>query len=80
MVVGVTTSQPFPVGAVVRESVGSSWVELTRNDLDASNPDPIEVTVKVAGIRQERRGVRFPIFTPEQAQNNRAFWSRAYEG
>ena len=41
---------------------------------------PSYVTVKLSGIRQGRRGVRFPRHTRSEMERNNRFWSQARRG
>ena len=64
--IGYTTSSPCLCGIEVQEEY---------LNIKFSGSIPEKVTVKLSGIRQGRRGSRFPVFTQEQMDQNTNFWS-----
>ena len=64
--IGYTTSSPCLCGIEVQEEY---------LNIKFSGNIPEKVTVKLSGIRQGRRGSRFPVFTQEQMDKNTNFWS-----
>lgn len=68
--VGAYTDKPAAVGAVID---GQDITVLTDTDEQRT------VFVRIMGTRRNKAGVRFPVFTEQQARRNAAFWAKAYK-
>ena len=56
--------------------VGAKIMGCTLRVAVSGHPLPEYVTAKVAGVRAGRKGKRFPVYTPEEANRNTEFWDQ----